>query len=69
MFNFQESPLAPFLFIIVTKVFSAYLNFACVDSKVWSRRFLIKMILDVESVDVTALYLHVEECNLCKHRF
>ena len=62
----QWCPLAPFLFLIGTQIFSAYLNSACTGIQGLVAPISNKMILDVEFADDTALYMHAEEGSLCK---
>ena len=62
----QGCPLAPFLFLIVTEVFSAFLNSTSVGIQGLIAPISNKMILDVEFADDTTLYLHAEEGNLYK---
>ena len=59
----QGCLLAPFLFLIVTEVFSAYLNSVGVGIQGLVAPISNNMILDVEFADDIALYMHVEEGN------
>ena len=62
----QGCLLAPFLFLIVTEVFSAYLNSVSVGIQGLVAPISNTMILDVEFTFDTTLYIHAEEVNLCK---
>ena len=59
----QGCLLAPFLFLIVTEVFSAYLNSTSFGIQGLIASISNKIILDVEFAYDTALYMHVEEGN------
>ena len=60
----QACLLAPILLLIVTEVFSAYLNAVGVGIQGLVTPISNKMILDVEFADDTTLYMRAEEGNL-----